>query len=79
MHSLAVNLSHEAIHTTRYTHIRVYKLTLSRMMSISEYFIPLTSTGMSLEQKPEEKVEKKSKDKSESQSSLTSDSTLGTV
>lgn len=32
-----------------------YKLTLSRIMSISEYFIPLTSTGVSLEQKPEEK------------------------
>lgn len=31
------------------------KLTLSRIMSISEYFIPLTSTGMSLEQKAEEK------------------------
>lgn len=27
----------------------IHKLTLSRMMSISEYFIPLTSTGVSLE------------------------------
>ena len=30
---------------------RPYGLTLSRMMSISEYFIPLTSTGVSLNQK----------------------------
>lgn len=37
------------------TNIRLYKLTLSRIMSISEYFIPLTSTGVSLERKQEEK------------------------
>lgn len=38
------------------TDITLDKLTLSRMMSISEYFIPLTSTGVSLEKKPEEKL-----------------------
>lgn len=37
------------------TNIRLYKLTLSRIMSISEYFIPLTSTGVSLEKRPKEK------------------------
>lgn len=38
------------------TDITLGKLTLSKMMSISEYFIPLTSTGVSLEKKPEEKL-----------------------
>lgn len=37
------------------TNIMTLRLTLSRMMSISEYFIPLTSTGVSLDRKPEGK------------------------
>lgn len=49
------------------------------MMSISEYFIPLTSTGMSLEHEPEGKVGEKRARMGQSQSSLITESTLGTV